>query len=68
LRYPPSCVRKKAGGAGKNEAAGTALIWSKELCKIEVRHILFKKMRFLIFLNIQIAAFRAVIYCLKRKN
>jgi len=37
------------------------------VCKIEVRHILFKKISFLFFLNNQIAACLAIIYCLKRK-
>ncbi len=39
-----------------------------ELCKIEVRHILFKKIRFLVFFNNQIIACFTRIYCLKRKN
>jgi hypothetical protein len=39
-----------------------------ELCKIEVRHILFKKIRSLIFLNNQAIAYCTVTYCLKRKS
>ena len=39
-----------------------------ELCKIEVRHILFKKICFFILLNNQIAGCCTMIYCLKRKN
>jgi len=39
-----------------------------ELCKIEVRHILFKKIRFSIFLNNQLTVYYATTYCLKRKN
>jgi len=38
------------------------------LCKIEVRHILFKKIVFLIFLNNPVTVHCARAYCLKRKK
>ena len=41
---------------------------TKDSCKIEVRHILFKKICFLIFLNNQLTAYYTITYCLKRKN
>jgi len=38
------------------------------LCKIEVRHILFKKIVFFIFLNNPVTVHWARAYCLKRKK